>query len=323
MKKFFLIFGMMLCGVLGYAQTDMNGILFEISGNGLKKPSYLLGSFHIIAGENVHKIPSFDKIYEQVSQLCFETDMDKDPALNQETMGGSVGGGMKSQMSPTQILLPADSSYVALIGKEKAHVIDSVMTSIFPMYVSNMRPAYAKMLANAMYMMKMLGLNSQNVQQGFTAIDYYAYEQAVKDKKSIRRLEPIEVQDSILKMLNEEKKQQQVASAQTLQGEMLSLYAYCLGYAKMVQDVEKLRSLYLQGKGMEVVELLASSPSSSLSDNKQVKKRNANWIKLMPDMMKGKQTLFVVGLAHALPYKESKGILNELKEMGYQIKNIK
>ena len=33
---------------------DDNSLLWEISGNGLKKPSYLFGTFHILCKQDVH-----------------------------------------------------------------------------------------------------------------------------------------------------------------------------------------------------------------------------------------------------------------------------
>ena len=71
----FLLLGLLAVGQ-GQAQKNApNGIFFEISGNGLKHPSYILGSNHEVSGSFVHQIPQFDEIYNKVGQTCFETEM--------------------------------------------------------------------------------------------------------------------------------------------------------------------------------------------------------------------------------------------------------
>lgn len=317
-KILFLIFSLFPLGSLA---VNTDGILFEISGNGMKAPSYILGSFHFIRGEFVHKIPSYDEIYRKITQVCFETDMDSVPNGIEEHTDGAMGLKMDTKLSPTQILLPADSSYASVIGEEKAHLIDSVMKTVFPMYVENMRPGYAKMLANAIYSIKLFDLNAQNIQQPFEGIDYYVYNCATRDKKIIQRLEPIAVQDSILKNLLAKKTES--SQPHSLKDEMLAFYDYCKGYNEMVNKTVLLRNKYQAGQGEGVIEILKNNEGLSQTEDKKVKERNANWMKLIPKLMKAKSTLFVVGLAHVLPYKDSNGLLSDLEKMGYSIKVIK
>lgn len=319
MKRFLMLMVAVCSLVVAKASDD--GILFEISGNGLKKPSYILGSYHVMRGDFVNGIPSFEEIYKKVPQVCFETDMDKSPESFVESGNAANAPKINANLSPAQILLPADSSYSSILGNEKANLIDSVMKSIFPMYVANMRPAYAKLLANTAYTMKLLDINAQNLNQPFEGIDYYVYGLAKKDNKKVQRLEPISVQESILKSIAS--KHDSIQPQQTLEDEMNSLYDYCKGYGLMVQTATHVRQAYSQGYGEKAIRLLDANAGLSKTDDKQVEIRNANWMKVIPGLMKKNPTLFVVGLAHLFPYKDSAGLLNELKKMGYNIKAIK
>ena len=154
MKKILIVYLSLLFSVAVCAQTATNAILFKISGNGLKSPSYILGSFHIMRGETVSGIPNFEKIYKAIPQVCFETDMNQSPSST--VMGEEVQPPQAKPMyklTPQEILLPADSTYDKIIGVEKAAEVDTVMKTVFPMYVSNMRPTYAAIILQMMYSM--------------------------------------------------------------------------------------------------------------------------------------------------------------------------
>ena len=61
-KTLFLLLGIALACSASAQKKQPNGIFFEISGNGLKQPSYILGSNHEVNGSFVHQIPQFDDI---------------------------------------------------------------------------------------------------------------------------------------------------------------------------------------------------------------------------------------------------------------------
>lgn len=323
MIKILIVYLSLLFSVAVSGQTATNAVLFKISGNGLKSPSYILGSFHIMRGETVSSIPEFEKIYKAIPQVCFETDMNQSPSST--AMGEEVQPPQAKSMAkltPQEILLPADSTYDKIIGAEKAAEVDTVMKMVFPMYVSNMRPTYAAMILQMMYSVQMLGITQENRQKGFTPIDYYVHAQAVSDGKSIEMLEPFAVQDSILKKM---KMQKNSSKKQTLAEEMNSLFDFCHTYSSKVQLINKLKKLYAEGKGEDVMLELqnnqyASGLTSGLLD---VNKRNAEWMKKIPQMIKTKPTLIVVGLAHLLKYKDSEGIVANLKSLGYKVEPIK
>ena len=60
--------------------------------------------------------------------------------------------------------------------------------------------------------------------------------------------------------------------------------------------------------------------STPEEEDQLINDRNANWIKLMPQIMKDKATFFAVGAGH-LP--GDKGVLTLLKNAGYTIEGVK
>jgi len=50
-------------------------LIFRISGNGLEKPSYILGSMHVLSGDLLDSIPAFLEAENQCQQLFVETDV--------------------------------------------------------------------------------------------------------------------------------------------------------------------------------------------------------------------------------------------------------
>ena len=49
--------------------------IFRISGNGLEKPSFILGSLHVLSGDLLDSIPAFLEAENQCRQLYVETDL--------------------------------------------------------------------------------------------------------------------------------------------------------------------------------------------------------------------------------------------------------
>ncbi|MBR6818991.1 MAG: TraB/GumN family protein [Bacteroidaceae bacterium] len=50
-------------------------LMFRISGNGLEKPSYILGTIHVLSGDLLDSIPAFLEAENQCQQLFVETDV--------------------------------------------------------------------------------------------------------------------------------------------------------------------------------------------------------------------------------------------------------
>jgi len=81
-----------------------NALLFEISGNGLKTPSYIFGTFHILCPTDVMPMEKFTPYIDKTDQMIMEIDMD-DPGQTAAMVKGSAisdGRTIKDLMTPEQ-----------------------------------------------------------------------------------------------------------------------------------------------------------------------------------------------------------------------------
>ena len=62
--------------------------IFRISGNGLEKPSFILGTMHVLSGDLLDSIPDFLEAESQCQQLFVETDVtDQQNKKERQTAG--------------------------------------------------------------------------------------------------------------------------------------------------------------------------------------------------------------------------------------------
>lgn len=332
-KTFFLLLGLSLLSSAYAQKTSTNGIFFEISGKGLKSPSYILGSNHEVTGSFVHQIPQFDIIYNKVKQTCFETELNDDVETSDTANKKAVASvQQQQQMDANMLLLPADSTYAKIIGEKRAAEIDSIMTSHFPSFVSNMRPFYASAILKYVLQARQLGLTGLE-QTPFQSIDYYVHSLSKRDNKSIQWLEPRAYQDSLVARMN----RASLSDNPSLYDQMMVFYQMCKTLNMRIDASGKAKALYMRGLGMSSIEqMLKSSEEVSAVNNAimpgkktvssdelmAVKERNTLWMKKIPELMKQEPTLFVVGVAHLLPYRGSKGLIADLKKKGYKVRQL-
>jgi uncharacterized protein YbaP (TraB family) len=80
MKKLFKTLFVLIaigCSFTLNAQTsnNKNSVLWEVSGNGLKKPSYLFGTIHMICGKDFVMWPKATEAFAKTSKLALEINM--------------------------------------------------------------------------------------------------------------------------------------------------------------------------------------------------------------------------------------------------------
>src|SRR5690554_4097430 len=98
MNKVFVLCSAMIIGFLSCTAKDakkINGetkeksLLWSISGNGLEKTSYILGTIHLICPDDYFWTEKMQEAFEASEKVAFELDMD-DPALSAQVQSGLV-----------------------------------------------------------------------------------------------------------------------------------------------------------------------------------------------------------------------------------------
>ena len=140
-------------------------------------------------------------------------------------------------------------------------------------------------------------------------LDTWFQTQAKQAGKKVGGLESIESQIDVL------------YKAQSLKRQATLLYCTVTHMDYNIDVTRRMAQAYLAQDLDKVLALMKESMNNECDYNPEEEEtliygRNANWVKLMPDIMKQAPTLFVVGAAH-LP--DDRGVLKLLEAQGYTV----
>jgi len=281
-----------IMAIAAFAQknTSDNTLLWKISGNGLKKPSYLFGTIHMLCKEDAVLSDSLKNIIKNVKEVYFEVDLD-----NMFEML-SVMSKMKMRGDTTLQDLLSETDY------EKVKNYFETKGSMLPF---SMLETYKPMLA------------ASTLQQGGLPCETTAMmeqeimQEAKQYKKSIKGLESMGYQASVLDSIPYKLQAEQLVSYidNAMKGgdedkefsEMMNAYKN--------QDLKKLEEM-----------LMKSDPSISNYTDVLLYNRNRNWVEKLKELLPEKPLLIAVGAGH-LPGKE--GCINLLRKEGYKVTPVK
>src|ERR1035437_9166405 len=101
-------------------QNDNNTLLWEVSGNGLSKPSYLFGTFHLMCKEDIHLSEQLKKAMKSADEVYMELKID-DPAI---LMGGLLYMNMRGDTTLKDLYTVTDFKRV------ESYFSDSLQTPL-------------------------------------------------------------------------------------------------------------------------------------------------------------------------------------------------
>lgn len=126
MKKLILLVAAFLSSMLSQAQVTEtpskleDALLWEISGNGLQKSSYLLGTMHTVEFNFMFdSIPGIRKVLSAVEQVATEVDM----MASESTLNKTA------TLPADYFLMPPDTTYSMLYNAKDFAFVDSVLSS--------------------------------------------------------------------------------------------------------------------------------------------------------------------------------------------------
>ena len=301
MKRIFFTFVVaVMASVTANAQ-----LLYKISGNGLKTPSYIVGTYHLAPASYVDSIPGARVALETAEQVCGELSMDEMSSLE------------GTQKVMAAMMLPDGQSLKDVLSEEEFAKLDAFMADVMGVGLSNpmvgaqlgkMTPmAIATQLQLLQYMKMTPGFNPNAL------IDSYFQTEASKNGKPVIGFETMDFQISVLYKGRsiERQKVQLMCMIDNREYELMMMKTLTEAY--FAQDIAKL---------LEVTEekLGNKCDSTPEEDEALIYGRNADWAEKIPAIMGDKSTLFVVGAAH-LP--GERGVLELLKKKGYAVEAVK
>ena len=284
-------FRLVLIFTLFIAVNAQGQLLWKISGNGLKKSSFLFGTHHLIDKELIPQFDSIMAVCGQSDAVVGEMDL-KTPGMQKKMMQGAImkGKKMKDLVSASDYQL-LDTEFKSVMG-----VGMSVLGSFKPMMLMSMHQL-------------VLYLKSTGSKKQPTAVDDLFQKQARAAKKKVIGLETLETQMNILFNNISLERQAEILLFEVRDKE------------QMLTELKQLNDVYISGDLEKMKELDVDDESMRPEERKMlVDDRNLNWIKQLPALFKEQSCFVAVGCLHLVG---DNGLINQLRLNGYTVEPVR
>lgn len=263
-------------------------LLWKISGNGLKKPSYLLGTIHLIPKDKFELSEATYDALAEARRVTFEIDMKEMTNLSAQfsllTKAFMNGG------KTLKDLLPAED-YAFVKQKLDARGMPATMLErMKPMFLSTMFTSDEESPS----------VNTANM----TSVEMELYRQVKRRKLESAGLETASYQMAIFDSIPYETQAKMLV--ETLRNTEGSSHEF-----------DDMIRMYLD-QDINAMEAMMSGDDSGIGDYQDIllRNRNRNWIPVMGRMMREKSTLFAVGAGHL---GGQSGVIALLRQEGYRV----
>ena len=293
MKRFLTLL-LVIATTLG-AQAQL---LWKVSGNGLDKPSYLFGTYHLASLGIKDSIAALPQVQQDVQQVYGEVIMAD--MMKPETL-------MKMQQ---QMMLPADTTLKSLFTPEEFKVVSQAVQEYMKVDIAlldRMKPAALfQQLTVLFYLKHTPGYNPQE------QLDASFQQDATKAGKKVGGLETVQSQLDIL-------------FNKPLRRQAEDLYCFLSNPAKAERQAKELIAAYAVQDLDTIIRLMEEKEGTKCDPTPEemaqlLYNRNHNWVGQMPDIMQTAPTLFVIGAGH-LPGEQ--GLIKLLQGKGYTVEPLK
>jgi len=274
-------------------------LLWKISGNGLDKPSYILGTHHLTHVSFVDSIPGLKDVMENTQQTIGELVMTDQAAMQ-----------AKIQQSA---MMPAGQTYQNLLSTDDYAKLDMGLIDVVGAGLSqlgSLKPGMISMLYTITLYTK---IYPEFNPMSHEAIDSYVQRIATEKGKPVLGLETVE--DQIYALFDSEPLKDQ---AETL--------ACSVGQKdKAKEQLDNFNKFYKNGDLLGMYNFAFNNPddeckASQMQQDALNKNRNNKWMLKLPGIMKDKPGFIAVGALH-LPGTE--GLLYQLARLGYKVEPVK
>lgn len=279
------LFTCVLLFLCSFSASGQSALLYEISGPGITKPSYLFGTIHLICPDEFYLSDSVLTRLERSKKLILELDFDAPDMIN--TMR-------------EQIMFPEGKHLNQYLSKGKSDTLDTWLKANFQVGIAELGKMKPVGLMSMMYM-KLLNCMPESYEGKLTSL-------AAGQKKEVLGLETVDEQTGYFDQISMDDQAsmlvemvQKIEAGRDQFAEMIDLYKKQNSEALL----EMTRKSEFEMEGIEKFLL---------------QKRNTNWIPVMKKMASAQSCFFAVGAAHL---GGEKGLVSLLKKEGLKVKPVK
>ncbi|MDR2039283.1 MAG: TraB/GumN family protein [Bacteroidales bacterium] len=332
-KVFIILIPAWLGSGISSANTTQkeSSLLWKITGNGLDKPSYLFGTYHVTPPQFLDSVAGFKKAFASVQQYAGETDVTKNIEFPETR-------------SP---YLPKDTTYKDLLSSSDLQYLDIILSKYLPEWSINkvpVRPAYLQyVLTTTIFSSKAAQLEGNKVLKNTTyesGLDSYLWKTAKNNALDLIQLETEE--DRNRWRLYEHKKgsfdgnlkedaENLITVMKFFESDTLDIITRFIQLSIEIKEAYFEQNLIkfedLNTKSLEIIQSLnldADDLSSTLDliekkDNIVLKERNLFWMEKIPFLIQSKPTFIAVGTSHLIG---EYGVINLLRKEGYMVEPV-
>ena len=294
MKKISLILALMMLAFASQAQ-----LLWKVSGNGLSRPSYIMGTYHFAPASMMERIPGMQQALEGCDVVVGE--IDKESMMNPE---------VQATMAQAMVA-PLDSTLDKLFSPEDYAIVEEVFNKYFGTMgvklsqMNMLKPSAISVQMQAMQAVKHFPNFNEN-----ELIDMAVQTAANEMGRPSIGLETIEEQVDLL--FNTPLTEQAEGLLEACKkDDLFAVQSSALVEANMSQDLSKIEQIIsdpeIGGDDAEAMDAL-------------IYDRNRNWIPKLVKMMPERACLVCVGAGHLTG---DQGLLQLLRDRGYTVEPMK
>jgi uncharacterized protein len=290
-----LIIGLTPQIIWGQVPTEKS-LMWEISGPGIQKPSYLFGTIHSACVDRLVLKPKQRKVLDNIQQLYLEID------ITDSSVPLLAGAGMllpRGQTLKDVMTAPEYRKVKTFFAKELKEVSFSSVSNLRPMLVSGIVAGVAPDKCKTSSWEVTLGKLARKKDIAIKGLETPQEQLSVFDR--------IPVKEQVKQLMESIDNRQKVRKQSTKDYQNLQI-------AYKNQDISKLYGLVSKG-----VETGVSSDTNKKFLVALLDERNRKWIPIIGRVAKEKPTFFGVGAGHL---GGQQGVIALLRQAGYKVSPI-
>jgi len=295
MKKLIFLTSILFLSITVSAQS----LLWKVSGNGLKSPSYIFGTHHLAPLSILDKVPGFKEAFDATTQVVGELNI-------KDAQSPESAKKMQEKMfitnDTTAQLLFTDKELETINGFLKINMGFDLTQ------VPKIKPAFISTMAAMILSAKTLpGFDPKQ------QLDGYFQTKGEENGKKVLALETLEFQRDIL------------YDSQSLQRQARLLVCALSDTAKAIKNIKEITKAYYSfdlQKMFQISEEKEGNSCDPMPGEKEgmIDNRNKDWVAKLPAIMKEAPSFIAVGALH-LPGEV--GLITLLRKQGFKVEPVK
>lgn len=266
-------------------QKNNNTLLWKISGNGLTRPSFLFGTFHLLCKQDIHFSDQLKKAFHYCDTVYMELDMDDPSTMLSAMMYMNMKG---------------DTTLADLYTAKEYERLKEYFADTLKMPLAFLQKAKPYFLVALLYPRMMNCPSPAGVEEELVKL-------AKENKKEINGLETMQFQASVFDSI-------------PYQWQAKELLKNIDSFSVNKKEFETMLRFYKNQNLDSIKTMLGKSEfGSEKYDNLLLNNRNKKWVKELDTIMKKESVFVAVGAGHLVG---EQGLINLLKKQGYTVKPL-